>query len=209
MNGANAIAMPPSTASTLARTMLRARIGAVATRSGASSPGDREPGEPARELPRRHHQHRHQHDQRAGALAIAAPQQQRGRQQIEDLHQRLRHQPRIAPQQRPFLLPQRARSAARRRKPERCVWRTPVAATPAAAIACSPNRPEKTRIAAPSSASQAEHDGKRGQIAERGARRPPHETVDVGHQRDQRVGFEKHHARERAAATGSRRPAGR
>ena len=38
MNGANAIAMPPSTASTLARTMWLRGIGAVATRSGASSP---------------------------------------------------------------------------------------------------------------------------------------------------------------------------
>ncbi len=38
---------------------------------------DREPGEPAGKLARRHHQHRHQHGQRAFAGAIGAPEQER------------------------------------------------------------------------------------------------------------------------------------
>ena len=87
-------------------------IGAVATRSGASSPEIDKPGEPAGELPRRHHQHRHQQHKCAVAVAEGAPQHQRGRQQIEDLHQRLRDEPGIAQQQRPFLPPQRARAAS-------------------------------------------------------------------------------------------------
>src|SRR6185437_11074816 len=40
------------------------------------------------------------------------PEQQRRRQQVENLHQRLRHQPGIAPQQRPFLVPQHAARGA-------------------------------------------------------------------------------------------------
>jgi hypothetical protein len=39
-----------------------------------------------------------------------------------------------------------------------------------------------------------EHDAERRQIAERGTRRPPQQAVDLRHQRDQRRGFEEHHA---------------
>ena len=46
------------TASIFARRIVRAAIGAMATRSGASSPEIVEPGEAARELPRHHHQYR-------------------------------------------------------------------------------------------------------------------------------------------------------
>ena len=53
-------AIMPITASILARQHARRRTGAVATRSGASSPEIDEPGEPAGELPGRHHQHRDQ-----------------------------------------------------------------------------------------------------------------------------------------------------
>ena len=89
-----------------------AAIGAVATRSGASSPEIDSQASPPAELTGRHHHHRNQHDVSVVAVAKGDPQQQRGRQQIENLHQRLRHQPGIAPQQRPFLLPQHARRRA-------------------------------------------------------------------------------------------------
>ena len=82
----------------------RDEIGRVLARDG-------EPGEAARELARRHHEHRDEHGERVVALAEAAPQQQRGRHQIEDLHQGLRHQPGIAREQRPFLLAQHPRGA--------------------------------------------------------------------------------------------------
>ena len=70
--------------------------------------GDRQPGETAGELARRHHQHRDEQIVSAASGRKASPHQNRGRDQIEHLHQRLRHQPRIAAQQHPFLAAERA-----------------------------------------------------------------------------------------------------
>ena len=59
--------------------------------------GNREPGEAAGQLARRHDQDRHKHDTRHAVAEISSKKQRR-RHEIEDLHQRLRHQPGVAQQ---------------------------------------------------------------------------------------------------------------
>ena len=106
----------------------------------------------------------------------AAPQQQRRRQQVEDLHQRLRHQPGIAPQQRPFLAPQHARCGERRRKAcDQRRWRTTALRNAGGRnrmIAEARPRTARSRRRAAATPSASDGDQRAG-IAEHGARRPP------------------------------------
>ena len=113
-SGAKMTAMVINTTSILARITCEGDSGALATRSAASSPEmvsqasppragpppSRSPASPARAPP---------------AVGEAAPEQQRRRQQIEELHQGLRDQPGIAAEQDEFLASQRLlpRSAAK------------------------------------------------------------------------------------------------
>ena len=91
----------------------------------------RQPGEAAGELARRHHDHgRDQHD-RGRAVGKASPQHQGRRHQIEQLHQALRQQPGIAPQQQELLARAAPAAASRREMRSRAVarragaWRSP------------------------------------------------------------------------------------
>jgi hypothetical protein len=74
-NGKNASMMAPSTASTLACTIWLAFTGAVAIRSGASSPEMASQASPPASWLSRHHQHRHDQGRRLTAAAKAAPQE--------------------------------------------------------------------------------------------------------------------------------------
>ncbi len=82
-------------------------------------PRNGEPRQPAGELTGGHDNHGDQYDKRIVSGTECNPKQQRRRQQIKNLHQRLRHQPRIAFEKRPFLVTQRAswRTAAKREYP--------------------------------------------------------------------------------------------
>jgi len=82
-------------------------------------PRNGEPRQPAGELTGGHDNHGDQDDKRIVSRAECNPKQQRRRQKIKNLHQRLRHQPGIPLEKRPFLVTQRAswRTAAKREYP--------------------------------------------------------------------------------------------
>ena len=123
----------PSTASIFARTICRGVSGAVAMRSGASSPEMASQARPPASCPAAITRTGTSSDDARSAVAEAAPQQEGRRQQIEHLHQGLRHQPGIAPQQRPFLAPQRLHRGRRGGTPPRARWRRLFGMFPAAA----------------------------------------------------------------------------
>ena len=66
--GAKTSAIMPMTASILAQRTRFGVIGAVATKSGASSPEIESHASPPGELTCRHHHHRYQHDKRVVAV---------------------------------------------------------------------------------------------------------------------------------------------
>src|SRR6476646_4256369 len=105
-NGAKMTPIAISTTSILARVTRDGDIGAVAIRSAASSPEIVSHASPPGELAGRHDDDRRDQHDRGGTVGKAAPQQQRRRHQIEQLHQALRQQPGIAPEQHEFLSPQ-------------------------------------------------------------------------------------------------------
>ena len=135
--------------------------------------GYREPSEAAAQLSCRHDQDRYQQRRDIAAAVEVAPQQESGRQQVKQLHQRLRHQPRIAQQQSPLLAAQclRGRRPAEVRPPP--AGRFVLSDAPVAASASWPKRGANTPIAAASAAMlDAEQSSQRRRIAEDGAGRP-------------------------------------
>ena len=171
--------------------------------------GNREPGKAAGELPRRHHQHRHEEHHARPAVLEALPQQEGRRQEIEHLHQSLRHQPGIAPQQRPFLVAQHLASAT----PAESRWPAGPrgsSSVPAAAVAQSAKRGATRTIAAPSIRRLVAHEHReREGVAEHGARRPPQRAVGIGREGEDRLGGERGVARHACLRRRSPQAAGR
>ena len=167
--------------------------------------GDREPGEPAGKLPGGHDQHRHQSLQRAVALTETAPQHQRRRDQIEHLHKRLRHQPRIAPQQNPFLAAQRAprRSLAESRRAPRLTGAGLTGARRRDGVFAEPRRNDRD-----GGGEQRQAHGQHGRRAEtaRRARRAPATTTrcHARRQRQQRIRLQHGGRAKSSRRTGSR-----
>ena len=166
--------------------------------------GDGEPGETAGELARRHHQHRDEQVERAAAGLETPPQQHRRRHQIKHLHQRLRHEPRIAAQQQPFLAAKRAsgRSGAEDRLPLRPPGRRILDAGRGNGIFAEARRDQRHRGGEQGDA-ESENADERHSFAKHGARRPPDDAADVGRVREQSIRLQ--HARLRQRPVGQDR----
>ncbi len=146
--------------------------------------GDREPGETAGELTCRHHQHRNEEIDRSAAGLEAPPQQNCRRHEIKHLHQRLRHQPRVAAQQDPFLAPQRMPRRWRRGKsvrPRRPADLRIAGARRGDGIFAEARR-RRSRRSREQDETESHHAGERRSVAERRPGRPPHHAVDIGRQ---------------------------
>ena len=211
-NGANTSAIAPITASILARSDRRAGDRRGGDQIGRVLARDREPGEPAGELAGRHHQHRHQHAparrcrRRSCATAAAPAAADRGAASASATPARDRAAAASIPCCRSTRAGERGGSRAPRR------WRTPRCRHAGRRDArARRSARENSAIAAPSSSkADAEHAGERARdrraprapATRRGCRdraraRPAHRDCSNGE------------ARQRAVATGSRRPAGR
>ena len=179
MNGANMSATLPITASILARMIQPA--GSARSRPGPARPrprsrarrGRRPAGLPPSPAPAPAHDV-------AALAAEGAPQHQAGRQQIQQLHQRLRGQPRVAlaAASIPFAA---ARPSAR--------WRETAAAGAGSPRhrRCRPppwharrSAPRTSRSPARAASAGPEHGRERGGVAEHRARRPPDQASTAG-----------------------------
>ena len=201
ISGAKMTAIAISTTSILARVTRDAGNGAVATRSAASSPEIVSQARPPASWPAAITMTGVISTMRGGAVGKASPQQQRRRHQIKQLHQALRHQPGIAPQQHEFLPAQRLlpRAGAKCLGARRLDG--PVAALAGALTTVSAKRGEKIAITTPSrTRPPASRQQQRFAVAERGARRPPDDAVDVRCKR--RRGIRSQHREPRQRAIG-------
>ena len=144
---------------------------------------------------------------RAVAVVETAPQHDGRRNEIEHLHQRLRHQPRIAPQQHPFLAAQRATAAT--------LCGTPLCGRVRLTAGMAARRPPRWHIRRsaarparwrrPSSARlSGEHADQRNAVAQRGARRPPDHAAEIGRERQHGLRLQHGDARDRPVGQNGR-----
>jgi hypothetical protein len=146
---------------------------------------DRQPGEAAGELSRRHHQHWNEQIERAAAARKTAPQQDRRRHQIKHLHQRLRHEPGVAPQQRPLLAAQRAarRGLAKGDRWARMARRGADSAGRGHRVVGEARGDDRDGAGKQDGAGEQQRRERRA-VAEHGARRPPRDAADIGRERE-------------------------
>ena len=145
--------MPASTAMIFAARRRPGSTGAVATRSGASSPETASQARPPPSWPAAMTMTGTTRTRPSVALAVAHPEKERRRHQVENLHEALRQEPGIAEEKPPFLADQRRAKGERTVTPRRraaCLPRR--SATPDAATAIAAKRPEKAAIASARSA---------------------------------------------------------
>ena len=192
MKGANTSATLPITASILARTIQRCRDRRGGDQVRRVLAGDREPGEAAGKLARGHHQHRHQQHEIVAVGAEGAPQQQSraaaGREAASASARRARGRGAAA-----SIPSGAARCAARRggTSGRAAVEHAAVGNAGGGDGVLAEARREQRDGGGQQSNAERQHGRERGEIAEHGARRPPHDALQGGHERNQQVGFQE------------------
>jgi len=207
ISGAKMTPMTISTTSILARVTRaggkrrgRHQVGGVLARY-------RQPGQTARKLACRHHDHRRDQHNGGRTVGKAAPQHHGRRHQIKQLHQGLRHQPGIAPQQHEFLPAQRLlpRTGTERGCAGVLQGRRRIRRNPDDGVG-EPRREHRHH-----GAEQHEAAGQQTQqrlpVAERRARRPPDETFKIRRKPCRSPRCQYREPRQRSIGTGSRRSA--
>ena len=199
-----------STTSILARITREGDIGAVATRSAASSPEIVSQARPPASWPAAITMTGVISTMASGAVGKTAPQHQRRRHQIEQLHQGLRHQPGIAPQQHEFLPPQRLLPRAARGTPlARGAAMAGAALAEARDRGVGKSRREDRHHGAEQHEAAGQQQQQRLAVAERGARRPPDDAVGIGREAPRRHPRSAPRTATACRRTGSRRSAAR